>query len=288
MDKRTPEKEDLLYITLRGNYQNCTELTGDDIKGLMPSRPIHAHKGTCGHALIVAGSYGMAGAAALCTNAALRGGAGLVTSVCPQTILPIVQTLAPCAMCMVPSQLEKALVSKNAIAVGPGLGKSRNIGHILEILLTVPTQQVWDADALNWLARHPRRLTNHFILTPHMGEAARLLRWPIDKVINNPQKAAAQLHREFGAIILLKGTITLITDGVFTTCNMTGTPGMATGGCGDVLTGLIAALLAQGLSAYNAARLAAYLHGRAGEAAAKRRGIRSMIAQDILDVLRID
>lgn len=282
------QKDDLLYTTLQGNLGNCKVLLDDDIVKLLPPRHIDAHKGTCGHALIIAGSYGMAGAAALCTNAALRGGAGLVTTVCPPAVIPIVQTLAPCAMCMPPRYLQKALVSKNAIAVGPGLGKAKSAGAMLEEIVTVPLQQVWDADALNWLSKNPRTLSDHFILTPHVGEAARLLGQPIDKILDDPLLAAYQLQEAYGAVILLKGAITIITDGTLTTCNMTGTQGMATGGCGDVLTGLIAAFLAQGLSTFNAAQLAAYLHGKAGEEAAKRYGIRSMLAQDILDVLRID
>lgn len=281
-------KEDLLYTTLRGCFTLCRVLKEEDIRLLLPPRPIDTHKGECGHALIVAGSLGMAGAAALCVNAALRGGAGLVTAVCPPEIIPILQVLAPCAMCIAPEHLEQAIASKNAIAVGPGLGKSESLHPLLETLLEVPAAQVWDADALNWLSEHPRKLTGNIILTPHIGEAARLLQWNIRRVMADPEKAAVQLQKQYNAVVLLKGPITLITDGMFIACNLTGTPGMATGGCGDVLTGLIAAFLAQGLVPFEAAQLAAYLHGIAGEKAAKARGIRSMTAQDILDFLRIE
>lgn len=280
-------KEALLHRMIDGRYP-YTLITESDINEILPERPFDAHKGSCGHAMIVAGSFGMAGAASLCVNAALRGGAGLVTAVCPKEIIPIIQILAPCAMCVPTEELRHSLPTKSAVAAGPGLGKCGAVTEMLQTLLAEPLPQVWDADALNWLSDHPQALSSHFVLTPHYGEAARLLRVSIQKIQENPADAAFQLHKQYGAVILLKGPVTLVTDGVYLACNITGTPGMATGGSGDVLTGLIAAFLAQNLSPYNAARAAAFLHGTAGEAAAASTGVRSMTAQDILNALGID
>ena len=281
------EKEALLSRIIAGRFPYSI-ITDADIRAILPKRSFDAHKGSCGHTLIVAGSFGMAGAASLCVNAALRGGAGLVTAACPREIIPIVQTQAPCAMCVPTEELQNTLSMKNAVAAGPGLGKSEALDQSLQTLLSSPLPQVWDADALNWLSRHPERLSPAFVLTPHYGEAARLLNAPVQQVIDDPVEAVYQLHARYGTVILLKGPVTLITDGENLAANLTGSPGMATGGSGDVLTGLIAAFLAQGVPPYNAARAAAFLHGRAGESAAARKGVRSMTAQDILNALRIE
>lgn len=263
-------------------------LDPDDATSLLAPRPQDAHKGTAGHVLLLAGSIGMAGAAALSANAAIRGGAGLISVACPTEILPIVQTLAPCATCIPPSSLREALRGKAAAGAGPGLGRPDAIDDLLEILASAPIPQVWDADALNWLSVHRRRLGERFVLTPHPGEAARLLGSSTHAVTDNPIAAAESLHEQFGATILLKGTVTVIIGEKRRALNNTGTPGLATGGTGDVLTGLILALLAQGLSPFSAAQAAALLHGLAGISAAKARGIRSMNAWDLLQALHID
>lgn len=263
-------------------------LEPDDAGGLLDPRPTDAHKGTAGHALLLAGSTGMAGAAALSANAAIRGGAGLVSVACPAEIVPIVQTLAPCATCISPSSLRKSLTGKAAVGAGPGLGGADAIDDLLETLSSAPVAQVWDADALNWLAGHRRRLGERFVLTPHPGEAARLLGSSAHAIAENPIAAAEALHEQYGATILLKGAVTVILGEGRRALNNTGTPGMATGGSGDVLTGLILALLAQGLTPFAAAQSSALLHGLAGISAAKTRGIRSMNAWDLLDALHID
>ena len=281
------EKEALLSRIIAGRFPYSV-ITDADVRAILPQRPFDAHKASCGHALIVAGSFGMAGAASLCVNAALHGGAGLVTAACPKEIIPIVQILAPCAMCAPVEELQGALQAKSAVAAGPGLGKSEALGQTLQTLRELPLPQVWDADALNWLSSRPERLSPAFVLTPHYGEAARLLNVPVQKITDDPAEAIFSLHMRYDAVILLKGPVTLITDGKNLAANRTGTPGMATGGSGDVLTGLIAAFLSQGASPYDAARAAAFLHGKAGEAAAARVGVRSMIAQDILNALCIE
>ena len=281
-------KTELLYTLLRGNCEDVQILDEKDMRVYLPSRPFDAYKGSCGHALIVAGSLGMAGAAALCAQAALRTGAGLVTSVCSADILPILQTLVPCAMCVPADKFSQAIAYKSALAVGPGLGLSKQKQEWLEMLCTQNIKQVWDADALTWLAQNPRKLSEEFVLTPHYGEASRLLGWKLEQVIKDPLSAAHALYRLYEAVIVLKGPITVIKFGAALTCNLTGSPGMATGGSGDVLTGMIAGLLAQGIPPYDAACVGVYLHGKAGEEAANRRGIRSMLAADILEALCID
>ena len=280
-------------IGIEGGQEADYEALEDrDIPLLLPPRAPDAHKGDCGHVLALAGSRGMAGAAALCATAALRGGAGLATVCCPDDVLPVVQCLAPCATCVPHGSLETALAGKRAIAAGPGLGTGA--GPLLERLLEAPVPQVWDADALNWLGAHPRALGDRFVLTPHPGEAARLLGVSVAEVTDDPPLAAQRLFERYGAVALVKGATTAVHAGGTApgtgrrALNLSGTPGMATGGSGDVLTGLIAALLAQGLSPFDAARAGAFLHGRAGERAAAARGVRSMTAQDLLDMVRID
>jgi NAD(P)H-hydrate epimerase len=313
-----------------------------DIPRLLPPRPLDAHKGLCGHVLAAAGSFGMAGAAALCAGGALRGGAGLVTVLCPLDAIPMVQVLTPCATCAPWESLPDAAAGKTCIAAGPGLGRSPFIGAGLVTVLcpvdtipmvqvlapcatclpwdalpdaaagktciaagpglgqsiavtkglahlvTVPLPQVWDADALNWLAAHPTPLGERFVITPHPGEAARLLNATTEAITQDPIAAAEALQARFGAVVLLKGATTVVLGGGRRALIAGGTPGMATGGSGDVLTGIIAALLAQKLPPFEAAALGAHLHARAGCLAAARRGVRSMTAMDLLEALRIE
>lgn len=185
-------------IGIEGGQEADYEALEDrDIPLLLPPRAPDAHKGDCGHVLALAGSRGMAGAAALCATAALRGGAGLATVCCPDDVLPVVQCLAPCATCVPHGSLETALAGKRAIAAGPGLGTGA--GPLLERLLEAPVPQVWDADALNWLGAHPRALGDRFVLTPHPGEAARLLGVSVAEVTDDPPLAAQRLFERYGA-----------------------------------------------------------------------------------------
>ena len=232
----------------------------------------------------------MAGAAALCANAAMRAGAGLCTILAAGKTIPILQELAPCAMCLKRGDtlLADALAGKSAVAVGPGLGRTQEAAEILAALCAEKSiPQIWDADALNWLAEHPEPRGVRAVMTPHPGEAARLLGCDIREVTADPIESAVWLSEKFGCTALLKGATTVIARDGQCALNLSGTPGMATGGSGDTLTGIIAALLGQGLSSFDAARLGAFLHGRAGERAAEKRGVRSMIASDIIDVLDI-
>ncbi len=278
-------------IGLPEDEEGMTVLEEADVASLLPPRRRDAHKGTCGHVLVAAGSPGMAGAAALCANAAMRAGAGLCTLFCAKETMPILQTLAPCATCRLreETRVEDALAGTSAVAAGPGLGMGRGSAAVLEALLRAKeTAQVWDADALTYLSQNPAVLGERFIITPHPGEASRLLGIPAAQVAREPVDAALALSEKYACTALVKGATTVIAFQGQCALNTAGTQGMATGGSGDVLTGIIAGLLAQGVEPFLAARLGALLHGLAGERAAQRLGVRSMLAQDLLGSLCIE
>jgi len=246
----------------------------------------------------------MSGAACLAGLGSLRGGAGLVTIAMPTGILPIVAgaeasyltlplpedptgKIGPVAR----STLESALRAQTAIAVGPGLGQSPGLAGLVRWLFeSVDRPGVFDADALNLLGAHPAALKSRArssdvgpprVLTPHPGEFARLISSEIATVEKNREALAAQFAAEHKLILVLKGHRTLITDGRRVAMNSTGNSGMATGGCGDVLTGLIAALLAQKMDPFEAAQLGVHLHGLAGDLAAKSLSEPGLIASDL-------
>lgn len=261
-----------------------------DIPRLLPSRAQTAHKGSCGHALVLAGSFGMAGAAALCATAALRAGAGLCTVACPRQVVPAVQALCPCATALARDEIapETLLEGITALAAGPGLGRAEEDARLLAALRERNLPQVWDADALNLLSRHPAPLGENAVMTPHPGEAARLLGCATGEIVDDPVRAAERLRETYACTVLLKGATTVILGPGRRAFNLSGTPGLATGGSGDVLTGVILGLLCQGLAPFDAAQLGAFLHGRAGERAAAARGVRGMIASDLPDALGIE
>jgi ADP-dependent NAD(P)H-hydrate dehydratase len=272
-----------------------------DVPRLTP-RPLDSNKGSYGRVLVVAGSRGMSGAAVLCASAALRGGAGLVRLAVPEGILPIVAAANPCyTTAPLPQdahgRLSSAalndlidLVRRNSVAaIGPGLGQSNDLGDMLATLLEqTTTPLVLDADALNVLVGRLGALRKHqgpIVLTPHPGEFARLLSCDIPTVQAHRQEMAAEFARTHGVVVVLKGYGTVVTDGHRVYVNTTGNPGMATGGTGDVLGGLIAALIGQKLESFAAAQLGVYLHGRAGDLAREQTGEVSLIASDLLDYL---
>jgi NAD(P)H-hydrate epimerase len=266
----------------------CFILEDADVLDWLPARAPDAHKGDFGHVLCVAGSLGMAGAAALCAQAALRGGAGLVTVACPEAVLPTVQALVPCAMAKpfeTARDLKEALSGKRAVAVGPGLSSDPSkAGALMEKLAPLFDNympQVWDADGLNLLAASGRTPPPNAVLTPHPGEAARLMGVSVEEITADPLEAARALSRKAGAVVLLKGATTAVADGEQTALNLSGCNALAKGGSGDVLTGLLTALLAQGLPRFKAAVLAAFLHGRAGDAAARQMGASAVTAWDL-------
>lgn len=275
----------------------------EDVAAGLPGKPRNAHKGDNGHLLIVAGSVGMAGAAALCAKAALRSGTGLVTVACPQSIVTIVQTLAPCAMAIpLPERdgaiapeaveiLKPALAGKRAVACGCGLSR-RAAPQVLKLLLESGIPALFDADGLNLIAADDALkalLRPHHLITPHPGEAARLLGRPL----SDPM-ADAQALNALGCQALLKGATSVIPVGDVNWFSASGCAGMAKGGSGDVLTGLTGSLMAQyaaagtsvtGLRLATCAAFASEIHGRAGELAQEKLGVRGMCASDLVDAL---
>ncbi len=267
---------------------------------LVPRRPRGGHKGTFGHLLVVAGSPGKTGAALLCASAGLRAGAGLCTLATPPAVRPTIEGRAWEVML---AELdgerprEDALATlltlaagKRAIAWGPGMPTSPSAGELLRAALRVLEQPlVLDADALNHLARDPSILAQaraQVVLTPHPGEAARLLGSDVATVQADRVASARRLAELTRAVVVLKGARSVIAaaDGR-AVINPTGNPGMGTGGTGDVLTGVVGALLAQGLAPFDAAVLATYVHGLAGDLARDARGEIGLVAGDLLSFL---
>ena len=184
--------------------------------------------------------------------------------------------------------LKELAEHKEALAVGPGLGREEGAWLAIEALVKSDIPKVIDADALFLLAKHGGSVGANTVLTPHPGEMARLCGMTTQAVLAAPVETAQQLAADLGACVLLKGATTVIAQGEDVAMNVTGCDGMGTGGCGDVLTGVIAALLAQGMSAWDAARVGAFYHGRAGEAAQKKLGARGVTAWDVCEALRIE
>lgn len=267
----------------------------------LPARPADSHKGDFGRVLVVAGSRGMSGAAVLCGVAALRGGAGLVRVAVPSTIVPLVAPANPCLMTApLPddqghlalaalSPLQELAAQSTVLAVGPGLSRSHDLDRLLPALVEeVKAPMVLDADGLNAFLPDVSRLGRHagpLVITPHPGEFARLLDLSIDDIQANRRDFAAGFAQKYRVVVVLKGHETIVTDGAHTYINNTGNPGMATAGAGDVLTGLLAALIGQGLAPFAAAQLAVCLHGVAGDLARDRLGEHCLIATDIIKFL---
>jgi len=241
----------------------------------------------------------MIGAPGLAANAALTSGAGLVQMFVPEPILNAVAVLAPCAtMRRLPSETAEILTAAqefgaDVVAIGPGLGNTLKAEVVVEVISSFGGPVVVDADALNRLAEVPDATLDHarqVVLTPHPGEAARLMKSKninrtIDRAETSRRVAAHALHESYGCVVVLKGHGTIVTNGDRIYTNETGNSGMATPGAGDVLTGVIAGLIAQGMDAFEASILGVYLHGFAGDFAAEELGRWSMTATDILDYL---
>lgn len=264
-------------------------ITREYVNTLIKKRNPEIHKGRLGHVLIVAGSLGMAGAAMLCTKGALRTGCGLATIATLEELFPILQVGIPEAMC-ISREKEFDLSKYNVIAAGPGLGKDeKNVYLIKRILKEFTGTVVLDADGLNLIANYQliknlQESETRLIITPHPGEAARLLHIKPSEINEVRLKNCVRLAEQTRAVAVLKGAGTVVaTPEGKTYINTTGNPGMATGGSGDVLTGVIASLAAQGLEPLDAAKAGVYLHGYAGDKAAGIYGEYGMIAGDIAD-----
>ena len=273
-------------------------MTWNEICRCFVPRAADSHKGTYGTVLSVCGSYGMAGAAVLAAKAALRSGVGLVAAAVPESIYPIVAVQVPEAV-FVPyaeggAHAAKLLLpcarSADALLIGCGLGQTRDAAELTAALLDGATCPiVLDADGINLLARHISIVeTIHapLILTPHPAELSRLLGCSVVQIQSDRTAAAREAVQRTGAVVVLKGHHTVIAapSGELWV-NPTGNPGMAVGGSGDVLAGMIAALAAQGLSPEEAARCGVYLHGAAGDCAAARLSQHAMLPSDMIDEL---
>ena len=258
----------------------------------LQARAADSHKGDYGRVLVIGGSVGMAGAVGLAGKAALRSGAGLVTVAVPREIQDVVSSYELCYMTM---QLELGAIVKSArdfdaIAFGPGIGVSIEARRVLEWLIRQDGLRiVVDADGLNNLVKitgWEKTLKAKLVLTPNPGEMKRLWQsvirepMPVDRI-----EQAVNLAIHAGTVVVLKGNKTVVSDGYNYYVNNTGNPGMATGGSGDVLAGVVAALIGQGLSDFDASVLGVYGHGKAGDRVAERCGEVSMIASDIIDEL---
>lgn len=264
------------------------------------NRPKDAHKGNFGHLLIFAGSPGLSGAAGLAAISALRSGSGLVTLATGVSIYPILASrftevmflplpekkgaFAPESL----SLLQKFLPGADGLLIGPGLGREKSTAKLITGLLAeLKTPLVLDADGLNNLNGKPgilKKTKTPIIVTPHPGEMARLTGLEIGEIQKNRRETAVHFSREYHVVTVLKGYRTVVAspDGSIY-LNLTGNPGLATAGSGDVLAGIIAGLLVQGLPAFSAASVGVYLHGLAGDLVSREKGEASLAAGDLPD-----
>jgi ADP-dependent NAD(P)H-hydrate dehydratase / NAD(P)H-hydrate epimerase len=272
------------------------------VRRLLPIRGAEAHKGVCGRVLVVAGSVGMTGAAALSAAAALKSGAGLVTLAAPKSLNDILETKLTEVMTkplpetpertIAPRAIETVLEAAaefDSVLLGPGLSThSDTATFVRELVLKLDKPLVVDADGLNALVDRPDILTTRkapVALTPHPGELARLLNTTAAEIQKDRLGIAQEAARLYNAAIVLKGARTIVAERECAYVNPTGNPGLATAGTGDVLAGLLAGFIAQGLPLYPAAMLAVYLHGAAGDLAAADKTQLALVAADLLDYL---
>ena len=275
---------------------NMMQLNHEQVLSILPDRAADAHKGDFGKILLLCGSKGYTGAAYLAAMGALRSGAGLVFLGVPESIYAIEAIKLNEAIVFslpeedgklsadaVPAILER-LPKMDAVLIGPGLGQSNGVLQVVKAILEqADCPVVLDADGINLIAAHKdivRGRTAPTILTPHAGEFGRLGGNPEERTV-----AAEAMAKDLGCILLLKGHHTVITDGGTTYINTTGNPGMAVGGSGDVLSGIITALLGQGIAPLEAAACGAWLHGAAGDICAAEIGQYGMLPTDMLNVL---
>jgi NAD(P)H-hydrate epimerase len=278
-------------------------LEASDVSAAFPARPSHAHKGTFGHVLVIAGSVGKTGAAALASQAALRIGAGLVTLAIPASLNaileakltevmtePVPETEAQSIGLAARGRLLALAGGKSAVVLGPGLGTHPETAALVrELVPALQVPLVLDADGLNALAGAAdllKGLAAPVVLTPHPGEMGRLTERPRDEVVRDRIRLVRDAARQWGVTLVLKTARTLIGSGEGPVAIVpTGNPGMATAGTGDVLAGAIAGLMGRGASARLAAAAGAYVHGLAGDLTAERLGEEAMLAGDLLEDL---
>ena len=270
----------------------------DEMRKLLPERRRDAHKGDCGRIFILGGCAGMTGAVCLSAMGSLRSGAGLVTVGTAESERGIVACKLTEAMTMgfesvsghiIGSDREKILgfaEKSDVLVLGPGMGRESGTRELICWLVeNVKTKIVLDADGLNAVSMNIDILKGRkgeTILTPHEGEMSLLCGKSVEEIRVNREKTAVDFAKEYGVTLILKGKNTVVTNGTEVFINITGNPGMATGGSGDVLSGVIGSLLGQGMTTYDASVLGTYIHGRAGDMAKSDKGEMGLIASDIV------
>lgn len=273
----------------------------ENYRRLLPVRRKDMNKGDCGRLLILAGSLGMTGAACLCTKAALRCGSGLVTLGTPECVQAVAASMLleamtlplPCrdgGLSLDAIEIIKERIRKSDVcAIGPGLGNTDDITEITAAVLSGGTPCVIDADGLNSISKNLSILKNkncRAVITPHPGEMSRLTGLSVADIEQNRTKTALEFAKEYDCTVVLKGHETVIASASGeSVINKTGNSGMASGGMGDVLTGVIASFIGQGCSPYSAAVLGVFLHGLAADTAAKKVGEFGLIASDVIESL---
>lgn len=278
-------------------------LTAEWVRARFAPRPADSHKGTYGRLLTVCGKYGMAGAALMCASAALHSGVGLLDAAVPRSVYPLIASALPEAIftpvaetaaggfsVAATADLLGRLSCADAAVIGCGLGTEADAATVVRRLLRerrCPT--VLDADGINVISPHiltEETVAFPLILTPHPGEMARLMQMPVSEVQAHREEFASRFAEQYGVVTVLKGHRTVIAaPGQPLLVNPTGNPGMATGGSGDVLAGMIGALLAQGMDARDAAACGVYLHGAAGDLAAAKHSQHAMLPSDMIGEL---
>lgn len=258
------------------------------IPQVLKSRSRDAHKGNFGHVLIIGGDYGMPGAARMAAEAACRVGAGLVSVATRPEHVAVISSMRPEIMCHGIKELHELnplLERATIIVIGPGLGRSAWSESLFKMAIAANKQMLIDADGLYWLADY-HLANNKWIITPHPGEAAKLLSTSTSAIQSDRLAAAALLQQQFGGVAVLKGAGTIVIGNSYSPAIcINGNPGMASGGMGDMLSGVIAGLFAQGIPAENAAELGVLIHAMAGDIAAQE-GERGLLAMDLLPYIR--
>ncbi|MFH1768179.1 MAG: NAD(P)H-hydrate dehydratase [Candidatus Omnitrophota bacterium] len=269
----------------------------------LPKRKPDSHKGDYGHVFVVGGSCGLSGAVCLCAKAALRIGAGLVTVGVPRSLNTIFEIKLTEEMSLPLADTKEQSLSlksfpairefaKKADVIALGCGSSRHISTkklLLKVICEIDKTQVVDADAINALAGNitllEKRITGNLILTPHLGEFSRLVKKDISSIKKKRKELAKDFALRYNLILVLKGNNTIVTNGKDCFHNITGNSGMATAGCGDVLTGIISGLIGQGIGCFDAAKLGVYVHGLAADYAVSIKSQFCLIASDIIEYL---
>lgn len=270
----------------------CAQLLTVQRLPAMPARSVLAHKGDFGHVVAIGGDHGAGGAIILAARAAQRSGAGLVSVATRPAHVPAMLATAPEVMAHgidVPAHVLPLISHKHTLLIGPGLGQGAWGQAMLQRVLQAQRTTVMDADALNLVARwgvERLRVLPGCVISPHPGEAARLLGCSVVEIESDRLGAARRLHELSGAVVVLKGAGTIVDDGVDVMVCGHGNPGMATGGMGDVLSGIIAALLAQGMPLAESARLAVAVHSAAADRLVEKYGERGLAASDVIPVVR--